>query len=216
MERADRVGVMLGNTVFRLELRQRGCLGPKIVMRLFIAIELPEEIKKGLSRVQEQLKEGGAGASWTRPEGVHLTLKFLGEVPEHKVPEIMSGLTAAVAGTVRFRVEVGGAGAFPNVRSPRVLWTGVAGDLPKLAALQAAVDGAMVKLGFEPEDRKFSPHLTLARIKYLRPRDNWQKAIEGIRDVNLGGFEADRVSLMKSELKPAGAVYTEVGRVELT
>jgi 2'-5' RNA ligase len=74
----------------------------------------------------------------------------------------------------------------------------------------------MVKLGFEPEDRKFSPRLTLARIKYLRPRDNWQKAIEGIRDVNLGGFEADRVSLIKSELKPAGAVYTEVGKVDLT
>jgi RNA 2',3'-cyclic 3'-phosphodiesterase len=184
-------------------------------MRLFIAIELPEEIKKGLAKVQEQLKGGGAGASWTRPEGIHLTLKFLGEVPEQKVPEIMGGLTEAVQGTARFRVEVGGAGAFPSVKNPRVLWTGVAGDLPKLAALQAAVEGAMVKVGFEPEDRKFSPHLTLARIKYLRPRDNWQKVVEGIRDVHLGGFEADRVSLMKSELKPSGAVYTEVGRIEL-
>jgi 2'-5' RNA ligase len=184
-------------------------------MRTFIAIELPEEIKKGLSQVQEQLKGSGAAAAWTRPEGIHLTLKFLGEVPEARVPEIMKGLTAAVQGTARFRVEVNGAGAFPSVRNPRVLWVGVAGDLEKLATLHAAVEGAMSKLGFEPEDREFSPHLTLARIKFLRPRDNWQKAIEGIRGVNLGGFEADRVSLMKSELKPSGAVYTEVGSVEL-
>jgi 2'-5' RNA ligase len=185
-------------------------------MRLFIAIELPEEIKQGLAKAQEQLKGGGAGASWTRPEGIHLTLKFLGEVPEPKAPEIMSALTAAVRGTGVFRIEVSGAGAFPNARNPRVLWIGVTGDIEKLAALQASVEGAMMKLGFEPEARKFSPHLTLARIKYLRPRDNWQTAIGEIRDVNLGGFEADHVSLMKSELHPQGAVYTEVGRIELT
>src|SRR5512134_3125603 len=184
-------------------------------MRLFIAIELPLEIKQGLAKMQEQLKGGGAGASWTRPEGIHLTLKFLGEVPETKVPEIMSALTAAVRGTGKFRLAVGGAGAFPNVRNPRVLWVGVSGALENLAALQAAVEGVMVKLGFEPEDRKFSPHLTLARIKYLRPRDNWQKAVEGIKDISLEEFEADGVSLMKSELKPSGAVYTEMGRAEL-
>ena len=184
-------------------------------MRLFIAIELPHEIKQGLAKMQEQLKGGGAGASWTRPEGIHLTLKFLGEVPEAKVPEIMSALAAAVRETGKFRLAVGGAGAFPNVRNPRVLWVGVTGALESLTALQAAVEGAMVKLGFEPEDRKFSPHLTLARIKYLRPRDNWQKVVEGIKDITLGWFEADGVSLMKSELKPSGAVYTEVGRVQL-
>jgi 2'-5' RNA ligase len=184
-------------------------------MRTFIAIELPQEIKEGLAKVQEQLKGGGAGASWTRPEGIHLTLKFLGEVPEPKAQELMSTLTTAVRGTGTFRIEVAGAGAFPNVRNPRVLWIGVSGDLEKLALLQASVEAAMTGLGFEPEDRKFSPHLTLARIKYLRPRDNWQKVVEGIRDINLGGFEADRVSLIKSELKPAGAVYTELGRVEL-
>jgi RNA 2',3'-cyclic 3'-phosphodiesterase len=184
-------------------------------MRLFIAIELPLEIKQGLAKMQEQLKGGGAGASWTKPEGIHLTLKFLGETPESQVPEILQTLAAAVRGTGKFRVDVAGAGAFPNARNPRVLWIGVAGDLEKLQALQASVEEALRKLGFEPEDRKFSPHLTLARIKYLRPRDNWQTAIGKISDVNLGGFDADHVSLMKSELKPSGAVYTEMGRVEL-
>jgi 2'-5' RNA ligase len=207
MEQADRVGVMTenGNAVALVQ-----------TMRLFIAIELPEDIKKGLAQVQDDLRKNGASATWTRPEGIHLTLKFLGEVVEARVPEIMQALTDAVRGAERFRVEVSGAGAFPSERNPRVLWVGVAGDFEKLATLQAAVEGAMEKLGFEPEERKFSPHLTLARIKFLRPRDNWQNAIEGIKNVSLGGFEADRVSLMKSELKPSGAVYTEIGKVMLT
>jgi 2'-5' RNA ligase len=81
--------------------------------------------------------------------------------------------------------------------------------------LQAAVDDGMTKLGFEREERTFSPHLTLARIKFPKPRDNWQQKIESIRDVKLGGFEADNISLMKSELKREGAVYTEVGKWEL-
>lgn len=184
-------------------------------MRLFIAIELPPEIKQGIAKVQEQLRTAGANAGWTRPEGIHLTLKFLGEVPEERVPEIMAALTVASQGTGKLNLEVSGAGAFPNGKNPRVLWLGVAGDVAKLTELQAAVENAMAGLGFEREERKFSPHLTLGRIKYPKPRDNWQQKIEGIRDVKLGGFEAVQISLMKSELKREGAVYTEIGRVEL-
>ncbi len=184
-------------------------------MRLFIAIELPEEIKRGIAAIQEKLRKSGADAAWTRPEGIHLTLKFLGEVPDAKVMDIRTALAGAVSGAAGFRLEAAGAGAFPNSRNPRVLWLGVRGDLERLGALQSAVEGAMVKLGFDPEDRAFSPHLTLARIKYIRPRFSWQQAIEGIRDVQLGAFDAVAVSLMKSELKPSGAVYAEVGRAEL-
>ncbi len=184
-------------------------------MRLFIAIELPEEIKRGIAAIQEQLRKSGADATWTRPEGIHLTLKFLGEVPEAKVPEIKTAMAGAVQGSAQFRLEAAGAGAFPNSKNPRVLWLGVRGDRERLAALQISMEGAMIKLGFAPEDRPFNPHLTLARIKYLRPRFSWQQAIEGIRDVNIGAIEAAAVSLMKSELKPSGAVYTEIEKVEL-
>ena len=190
-------------------------LQSEILMRLFIAIELPEAIKQGIAKVQEQLRETGATANWTRPEGIHLTLKFLGEVEESKTREIMQMLVGATQGTGKLNLEVTGAGAFPNVKTPRVLWLGVTGDVEKLGLLQASVENAMTGLGFEREERKFSPHLTLARIKFPKPRDNWQQKIESIRDVKLGGFEADRVSLMKSELKREGAVYTEVGRIEL-
>jgi 2'-5' RNA ligase len=184
-------------------------------LRLFIAIELPDEIKQGVARVQEGIRKAGASAVWTRPEGIHLTLKFLGEVPETKVQEIMTALNAVPEGFGKLKLEVAGAGAFPNAKNPRVLWVGVTGDTVKLASLQAAVEDGMERLGFEREARKFSPHLTLARIKFPRPRDNWQQVLGGIQDVRLGGFEARQVNLMKSELKREGAVYTEVGRVEL-
>ncbi len=186
-----------------------------LVMRLFIAIELPEDIKQAIAKVQEQLRSSGASANWTRPEGIHLTLKFLGEVPDAKVQEIMAAISGAAQGTGKLDLKVAGAGAFPNVKAPRVLWLGLSGDLEKLTVLQAAVEDAMERAGFEREERKFSPHLTLARVKFLKPRDNWAAMIGGIRNADLGGFTADRVSLMKSELRRDGAVYAEVGRVEL-
>lgn len=186
------------------------------IMRLFIAIELPEDLKREIAKVQEQLRTAGAHAAWTRPEGIHLTLKFLGEVDEAKTASITDALAGACRGRGPLRLEIAGAGAFPNVKAPRVLWLGLSGDNEKLAALQAAVEDAMANLGFEREDRKFSPHLTLARVKFLKPRDNWPAMIESVRDVKLGSIEADQVSLMKSELRREGAVYTEVGRIELT
>ncbi len=184
-------------------------------MRLFIAIEIPDDIKKGLAEAQSRLKGAGVDASWTRPEGIHLTLKFLGEVPEARVTEIMTALTEAIKSTGGFRIEVAGAGAFPHTRNPRVVWAGISGDTDRLVVLQASVEKAMVKTGFEREDRRFSPHLTLARVKYLRARDNWQKALDGVKDLKLPSFDADHVSLIKSELKPSGAVYTELGKINL-
>ncbi len=184
-------------------------------MRAFIAIEIPEAIKQQMAEVQRGLRNSGADASWPRPEGIHLTLKFLGEVPETKLAEIMESLRTAAQGTGAFRLEVAGAGAFPNAKTARVVWIGLAGEVEKLNRLQEAVEKAMADIGFAREDRKFTPHLTLGRIKYIRSRDAWLRAMEGIRDVRLQAFEVDAISLMKSELKPSGAVYTEMGRVEL-
>ncbi len=179
-------------------------------MRLFIAIELPEDLKQAIAKVQGQLKAAGASANWTRPGGIHLTLKFLGEVEEAKVGGITEALESACRGTAPLLLDIAGAGAFPNVKSPRVLWLGVRGDTERLATLQTAIEDAMERLGFEREERKFSPHLTLARIKFPKPRDNWAAMVDGIRDVNLGSFTAGHVSLMQSELRRDGAVYTEL------
>jgi RNA 2',3'-cyclic 3'-phosphodiesterase len=185
-------------------------------MRLFIAIELPGEIKKQMAEAQRRLKGAGVDASWTRSGGVHLTLKFLGEIPEPKVPEIISSLTGAASGSGKFRLEVAGVGAFPNPRNARVVWIGVSGDIEKLTGLQAAIEDAMVRLGMEREERKFTPHLTLGRIRYIRSKESWLGALEELRDIRLPGFDVTSVSLMKSELRPSGAEYAEMGRVELS
>jgi 2'-5' RNA ligase len=184
-------------------------------MRTFIAIEIPPEILKEMAKVQDELKRSGAEASWTRPEGIHLTLKFLGEVPETRIEEIKNALVHAADATNRFRLKIAGAGAFPNSKNPRVVWLGVSGDIDKLSALQGSVEESMTAMGFDREERAFYPHLTLARIKYLRPRYSWQKAIDGIKDIRLAEFNVDHVSLMKSDMKPSGAVYTEIGRARL-
>jgi len=184
-------------------------------MRTFIAIEIPDGIKKEMAKTQEQLKRSGADAGWPRPEGIHLTLKFLGEVLEARIDEIKNTLDRAVGAMSRFRLEIAGADAFPNSKNPRVIWLGVSGDIDKLEALWRSVEVSMTAMGFDREERAFSPHVTLARIRYLRPRYSWQKAIESIKDIRLAGFEVDHISLMKSELKPSGAVYTEIARADL-
>lgn len=184
-------------------------------MRLFIAIEIPDEIKKEMVGVQDQLRKANVDASWIRSEGIHLTLKFLCEVPEAKIGAILGGLQTAAGGTGPLKFSVSGVGTFPNPNNARVVWIGLGGDIEQLTRLQIAVEQAMVLVGMAREGRKFTPHLTLGRIKFIRSRDRWIKALDEMKDISLTGFVATSVSLMKSELKPSGAVYTEMGRVEL-
>jgi RNA 2',3'-cyclic 3'-phosphodiesterase len=184
-------------------------------MRSFIAIEIPDEIKKGMAEIQLRLKGQGVDASWTRPEGIHLTLKFLGEVLEAKVPEIQASLTEAAARRGGFRLEVTGVGTFPDPKNARVVWIGVSDGSGKLAALETAVEEAMAGIGFEREARKFIPHLTLGRIRYIRSPDLWLRSLDAVKDARLPAFEVRTVSLMKSELTRSGALYTNMGDSEL-
>lgn len=184
-------------------------------MRLFIAIEIPEEIKRLMMDAQKKMKDSCVTAGWTRPEGIHLTLKFLGEVAAAKIPELMSAMAGAVQGTAGFHLEITGAGAFPSPRNARVAWIGVRGATDKLAGLQASLDEAVTALGFERDDRSFKPHLTLGRIKQIRSRDAWLKTFDEMKRYRFPALNVQSVSLMKSDLKPSGAEYTEIGRVEL-
>ncbi|HYA86510.1 MAG TPA: RNA 2',3'-cyclic phosphodiesterase [Nitrospirota bacterium] len=185
-------------------------------MRMFIAIVIPEEIKSTLTDAQRNLKGlGVVDASWPRPEGIHLTLKFLGEVSESNIPDIINGLRHAVEGIGPLRLEVGSIGTFPNQKNARVVWVGLSGEVEKLSCLQAAVEDAMNSIGFERDERAFTPHLTLGRIKYIRSRDKWLKALAEAKDIRPSGFDVGAVSLIKSELNPSGAVYTEISRIEL-
>lgn len=184
-------------------------------MRTFIAVEVPAAIREQMAAVRDRFDSAGVEASWVRPAGIHLTLKFLGEVPEELVPKILQALTLAASGREPFRLGIAGVGAFPNAASARVVWLGLTGEVGSLVGLQAAVEQAMVGLGLERDGRPYSPHLTLGRIKHIRRREAWLRALEGVKDITLPGFDVASVSLISSELLPGGAVYRELGCVAL-
>ena len=182
-------------------------------IRSFIAIDIPAEVKSELTKLQNSLKHLGAVVSWTRREGVHLTLKFLGDVEPHVIPDIVNALIGAVNHTMAFNIIVEGVGCFPNPRRPRVLWVGLQGG-ESLSLLQSAVESATEPLGFPPEHREFHPHLTLGRVKDPRGIERVVRELE-----HLGfprqEFTASEVRLMKSELKPTGAIYTMLHSIPL-
>jgi len=177
-------------------------------MRAFIAIDLPEEIHVALSRQQAEFRAVSPDARWTR--GIHLTLKFLGEIPDDKARAVTEALLACAA-IPRFSVEVRGFGFFPDSRRPKVFWAAVKAP-PDLLRLAEEVEGAMEKLGFGREQRAYSPHLTLARFKIPKPQPALKALVEQLSEKNLGQFEVSEFFLFESRLNPHGAEYRKVAR----
>ncbi len=176
-------------------------------MRLFLAIDLPAELRGELGRLQDKLRRACPGWRWTRPEGIHLTLRFLGEVaPEDDAPR-RAAWRAVAAGSGPISFRVGGVGVFPAPARPRVLWVGVdAEPRERLAALADAFEEAARREGFAPETRPFRPHLTLARAA----RDERPAAPPDTDTGILGEVTAREVVLFRSELLPQGARYTKL------
>ena len=187
-------------------------------LRLFVAIDLPEDVRESLGRLQTDLRRHGLSSlRWTRPEGVHLTLKFLGETPATAVTAIEAALARAVRGIPSFRLALGAPGTFGGRRGPRVLWVDVEGELQPLQQLQAAVERELAAAGFAPEERAFSPHLTLARVPQPPPpglAERVARALEAVPAAR-GEFEATELLLMRSRLQPGGAVYSPVAAFSL-
>jgi 2'-5' RNA ligase len=188
-------------------------------IRSFIAIELPEEVKTGLRRIQTELKlPEHTFVKWVAPDGIHLTLKFLGNISPQKVAEITSVMEQASQGLGTFRLEITEVGAFPNMRQPRVLWVGIRGEVDKLVAWQQRIDNGLMPLGFAKEARAFTPHLTLARLREgCSPgdrRDFGEMVAKTPVEVNYK-FNVASLNLMKSQLLPGGAVYNRLAEVKL-
>ncbi|MCC7210195.1 MAG: RNA 2',3'-cyclic phosphodiesterase, partial [Anaerolineae bacterium] len=157
---------------------------------------------------------------WTGIDGVHLTLKFLGDTPAARLAAIEAGLRDAAARRGPFALHVEGVGCFPNTRRPRVVWAGVGGELAALGALQDSVERAIAPLGFPREDRAFSPHLTLGRARQDAPPVALAALgaqVEWLAGAHERGtaWMVTAVSLMRSELKPSGAVYTQLAAAAL-
>jgi len=183
-------------------------------VRTFICIELPREIRDRIDALQDRLKRVGADVSWVRSGNIHLTLKFLGDVPPAKIRGICSVVENAVQGEGVFSVEVGGTGCFPSVRNPRVLWVGVGSATEALKHLQTSIEKGLEAIGCAREPRQFSPHLTLGRVKSQR---NARRLVEALTEEGFAklSFQAGEIVVMRSDLKSTGAAYTPLATILL-
>lgn len=179
-------------------------------IRSFIAIELPQFLRSKLESLQRELKRQEPDVKWVRPEGIHLTLKFLGSISRDEIDRISNVLAGIVPRWPPFTMKIKGLGGFPSIRNPRVLWIGIQEGASEVLSLQRAIEKASLENNFPPEDRPFKPHLTLGRIRSPRGREALLASIETNRDMEIGSFSAQEVSLFQSELKPSGALYTRL------
>lgn len=194
-------------------------------LRLFVAVTLPPEARDALAEVIGRLRAANLrGVRTVAPEGVHITLKFLGNVDAGRVSELSEALTGAAHGAMPFRLALRGLGAFPDERAPRVLWVGVAvdtglsGGTEALGTLARRVDDACAGLGFPRERRAFSPHLTIARLRDSASDADRRRAADALAAIGLddpGGFEVDAMHLIKSTLTPSGARYETLHSVPI-
>jgi 2'-5' RNA ligase len=182
-------------------------------IRSFVAIELPDDVKTALVGLQQDLKtQVPSGAvRWTRPESIHLTLQFLGDVAPGQIEEIIGALRSVGVAQTPFAFELTGVGVFPNPNRPRVVWAGIIEPSGTLVALQKEVGQALTPLGFPPEKRPFTPHLTIGRAARHAGRRELAELGTVIARSELGSMGqviVDHINLMKSDLQPKGAVYT--------
>jgi 2'-5' RNA ligase len=193
-------------------------------LRTFVAIELPPAVHEALGQTQSLLASRMARAGvdravrWVNPSAIHLTLKFLGPTPAGLLPDVEARLVASLAGRRQFALDLAGLGVFPSPGAPRVLWVGLAGQIDDLMAVQRLVEEALSPLGYPTDARRFSPHLTLARVNDWAGAADRQFIGEAVRNAGVspaGRVEVAEVSLMRSELGRGGARYSRLLAVAL-
>lgn len=188
-------------------------------VRSFIAIELPEEVKAGLSQLQSCLKSGTRTyVKWVDPNSIHLTLKFLGNIAANKIGDITRAMETAVQGVPPFQLELKDLGVFPNLKRVQVAWVGLIGEIDKLKLLQQRIESELAPLGFAPENQPFTAHLTLARLRESaspRERQEFGQLFTSAKLEVTRPMKVDSISLMRSQLTPGGAIYSQISAVGL-
>ena len=188
-------------------------MGGLAAVRTFVAVLLSDEIRQRLAQEVEALRPHASGVAWVVPANLHITVKFLGNVDEARLPE--AGAALGRAATVpAFEVDIRGLGAFPTVTRPRVLWAGAPGA-PAFARLADSVDRTLAALGFPPEARGFTPHVTLGRVREPRRDVALAALLEAAAARPFGTLRVERLSLMRSDLSPRGARYSELAALTL-
>ncbi|MFC1912911.1 RNA 2',3'-cyclic phosphodiesterase [Chloroflexota bacterium] len=188
-------------------------------VRSFIATELPDELRQELGELEARLKSAEpAGIKWVDPYGIHLTLKFLGNIAVDRIEEITGAIAQAAEGITPFHLAVKDLGIFPNLRRPQVVWVGMSGEIDKLCQLQKQIESHLARLGFAAESRSFTPHLTLARLRNQvspQERQKFGHLIAGTSFEAANAVEVDTICLMRSQLTRAGSIYSSIGTIGL-
>ena len=191
-------------------------------LRLFVALDPPEPVRRRIAAMQVEMRRtlrspasGEGPVRWVPPENVHLTLQFLGAVPEERLEALRAAIAAAAAGGRPLTLEVKGAGGFPSARRPRVLWVGVAGEIEPLAVLAADLGRRLAPLGFPPDERPLSPHLTVGRAREGRGAPGLGGALAQFASQEGVPWRADALLLFRSHLAPSGARYEALDRFPL-
>lgn len=182
-------------------------------LRAFIAVEIGPEVRRQLAALQARLKASGADVRWVRPEGIHLTLRFLGDIRPADIGRLAGVMAEAVAEQAPVELTAAGWGVFPDPQRPRVIWVGLPGADEKLSKAAAALEEKLIAAGFGPADKPWKPHLTLGRVQSPRGREPLLRALAGEGEKEYGRFLADRLILFQSRLERGGAVYTVLQEV---
>jgi len=188
-------------------------------IRSFVAIELPQNVKNELAQLESELERPDHRfVKWVNPGAIHLTLKFLGNVPTKQIPEISNAIEQASKEIPLLHLQIASLGVFPNLNQTRVLWAGIKGETASLQGLQQKIDSSLVPLGFAEEKRSFTPHLTLARVREgtsLIDRKGFGELVMSTNFESKYPISVETINLMKSQLTPDGAIYTCLLTVKL-
>ena len=184
-------------------------------LRTFIAVDLGKAIRDRIVALQETLARTGTEVKWVEPENLHVTLLFLGEVDDREVPRVCRIVAEAAARQPAFPLAVETVGCFPNPRRPRVVWAGVGEGTRGLVALHDSLETPLLELGYRREERRYTPHITLGRVKSDRPTEKLAAALARQAGWKGGETTLREVLVMSSELTPRGPLYTVLSRAPL-
>ena len=185
-----------------------------VTIRSFISVHLSENVREQIARFQTGLKIPGTDIKWVRPENMHITLKFLGDIQPDQIDSIENVIRDVAGSVTPFNVWIRGAGCFPNEHHPRVLWLGIFTKTEIPGHMARDLNGRLAVLGFQTEKRKFKPHLTLGRVRTLK---NIGQVVGRMRQEGFesDGFHVNQIHLMQSRLKPSGAEYSVLKSIDL-
>jgi 2'-5' RNA ligase len=184
-------------------------------MRLFIAVEIPDEIKKNIVELINELKKVEASIKWVEEKNLHITLKFLGSVEDKDLEKLISMVSKTVEDFGGFKVNFSGMGTFPEGKAPRVVWVGTTEGGETLVKLADGLENSLSPAGFRSEQRAFKPHLTIGRIKEKKGVDKLKVKMALIKNPKFGEAMIDRIFIMKSTLTAKGPIYEKIREVKI-